>query len=352
MTLAASGISPQKTQKTLLAALSGQALSTSPIWLMRQAGRYLPEYRALRQKAKNFVEFCLTPELAIEATLQPIRRFGFDAAILFSDILIIPHGLGQDVSFREGEGPVLEPVRNAADFSRLSLDRVAERTEKVMATVRGARQALPSQTALIGFAGSPWTVATYMVEGGASKDYAHTKLWSYRDRAGFQNLIDLLVKATILYLDAQIRAGAEVVQLFDSWAGVLSEADFARWVIAPNKAIIAGLKQDHPDIPIIAFPRGAGLYYPAFAEAVGADAIGLDTTVPVAWAKQNLQPRWTVQGNLDPLILCAGGTLLDDEIARIRKTLSDGPFIFNLGHGIVPSTPPDNVARLIELLRA
>lgn len=352
MSLATTGTRPPKTDKNFLAALNGQVLATPPVWLMRQAGRYLPEYRALRQKARNFVEFCLTPELAIEATLQPIRRFGFDAAILFSDILIVPHALGQSVAFREGEGPVLEPIRDTGGLVGLSINRVAEVTEPVMETVRGVRRALPEQTALIGFAGSPWTVATYMVEGAASKDYANTKLWSYRDVMGFQRLIDLLVEATILYLDAQIRAGAEAIQLFDSWAGVLSEGDFARWVIAPNKSIIAGLKQRHPNVPIIAFPRGAGLYYERFAEMVGADALGLDTTVPVDWAKQRLQTRWAVQGNLDPVILCAGGALLDGEIARIRAALAGGPFIFNLGHGILPSTPPDNVARLIDILRA
>jgi uroporphyrinogen decarboxylase len=289
--------------------------------------------------------------MAAEATLQPIRRFGFDAAILFSDILIVPHALGQDVSFKEGEGPVLAPIRDAAGLSQLAIDRVIERTAPVMETVRGVRRDLPDPVTLIGFAGSPWTVATYMIEGGSSKDYANTKLWSYRDPAGFQRLIDLLVEATTRYLDAQVEAGAEAVQLFDSWAGVLSEADFERWVIAPNQAIVAGLKRRHPELPIIAFPRGAGLYYEKFAASVGADAIGLDTTVPVGWARQALQSRWAVQGNLDPLILCAGGDLLDAEVRRIRDALSGGPFIFNLGHGIVPSTPPDNVARLLAMLR-
>jgi uroporphyrinogen decarboxylase len=337
--------------KKLLAALSGSVQASPPVWLMRQAGRYLPEYRALRQRAKSFVEFCLTPELAIEATLQPIRRFGFDAAILFSDILIVPHALGQEVSFREGEGPVLTPVRRQDDLDRLSAARLLEATAPVMETVRGVRRALPPEVALIGFAGAPWTVATYMVEGGASKDYAHAKLWSYREPAGFQRLIDLVVEATITYLDQQIRAGAEAIQLFDSWAGALSEPDFARWVIAPNKAIVSGLKQRHPQVPIIAFPRGAGLLYPAFAEAVGADAIGLDTTVPLGWARDRLQARWVLQGNLDPLVLCAGGGALETEVRRIRRVLADGPFLFNLGHGILPATPPEHVARLLELLR-
>ena len=348
MTLAAS---QPKARKKLLAALAGTVDAVPPVWLMRQAGRYLAEYRALRQRARSFVDFCLTPELAIEATLQPIRRFGFDAAILFSDILIVPHALGQEVSFKEGEGPVLAPIRRQEDVGRLSDARLVECTAPVMETVAGVRRALPTEVALIGFAGAPWTVATYMVEGGASKDYAHAKLWSYREPEGFQRLIDLVVKATITYLDQQIRAGAEAIQLFDSWAGVLAEPDFTRWVIEPNAAIVRGLKRLHPQIPIIAFPRGAGLFYRRFAEAVGADAIGLDTTVPLGWAREALQQRWTVQGNLDPLVLCAGGEPLEREVRRIREALAGGPFVFNLGHGILPSTPPEHVARLLEVLR-
>ena len=352
MSLAAVPSAPPEGTKPLLAALGGQVLAKPPVWLMRQAGRYLAEYRALRQRARNFVEFCLTPELAIDATLQPIRRYRFDAAILFSDILIVPHALGQSVAFKEGEGPVLAPIRALGDLTPLSLASVIERTQPVMETVRGVCANLPDDVALIGFAGSPWTVATYMVEGGASKDYANAKLWSYRDPGGFQTLIDLLVAATVIYLDAQIEAGVEVIQLFDSWAGVLSEPDFARWVIAPNAAIVAALKARHPTVPIIAFPRGAGLFYERFATEVGADAIGLDTTVPVGWAAERLQPRWPVQGNLDPLVLSAGGAALDREVARIRDALAGGPFVFNLGHGILPQTPPEHVARLVELLRA
>jgi uroporphyrinogen decarboxylase len=284
-------------------------------------------------------------------TLQPIRRFGFDAAILFSDILIVPHALGQDVSFREGEGPVLAPVRRQEDLAGLSQARVLELTAPVMETVRGVRRALPPEVTLIGFAGAPWTVATYMVEGGASKDYANAKLWSYREPAGFQRLIDLVTEATIAYLDAQICAGAEVIQLFDSWAGVLAEPDFQRWVIEPNSVIVRRLKQLHPAVPIIAFPRGAGILYERFASAVGADALGLDTTVPLDWARAQLQPRWALQGNLEPLVLCAGGLPLEQEVRRIRAALAGGPFIFNLGHGILPATPPEHVARLLEILR-
>src|SRR5271155_1347177 len=247
--------------KKLLEALAGQSHDEPPIWLMRQAGRYLPEYRALRARVGGFLELCLTPALAAEAPLQPIRRFAMDGAILFSDILVVPHGLGQVVSFREGEGPVLERLETVADLARLDRARLRERVAPVAETVRLVRAELPAATALIGFAGSPWTVASYMIEGGSSRDFARAKGWLYRDEAGFGALIELLVEATIAYLELQIEAGAEAIQLFDSWAGTLAEPAFARWVVAPNAAIVARLRAAHPTLPVIVFPRGAGLNY-------------------------------------------------------------------------------------------
>ena len=339
-------------RKPLLRALAGETLTVPPAWLMRQAGRYLPEYRALRSRAENFLAFCLTPELAAEATLQPIRRFGFDAAILFADILVVPHGLGQSVGFREGEGPALDPVRDASGIARLTPSTMALRTAPVMETIRRVRTELPAETALIGFAGSPWTVATYMVEGGTSRDFTRTKRWAFGDPASFSALIDRLVEATILYLSAQIDAGAEAIQLFDSWAGVLPDADFERWVIEPTRAIVAALKRGHPRVPIIGFPRGAGLQYPRYARETGVDAVSLDPTVPLAWARQHLQAMLPVQGNLDPVLLLAGGEAMRKAAREIRAALRLGPFVFNLGHGILPETPPEHVSELLQIIRA
>ena len=337
--------------KPLLRALKGETLEKPPFWLMRQAGRYLPEYRELRRRAPSFLDFCLDPALACEATLQPIRRYGMDAAILFADILVVPHGLGQRVAFREGEGPVLRPVRTAADLSILTPGSMGERVAPVFETVRLVRRALPENVALIGFAGSPWTVATYMVEGGSSRDFARTKTWAYAAPDSFGRLIDVLASATIEYLSGQVEAGAEAVQLFDSWAGVLPEQAFRRWVIEPTKRIVAELKRRHPGLPIIGFPRLAGLLYRDYAIETGVDALGLDTTVPLGSAYQ-LQQQKTVQGNLDPLLLVVGGVALAGAVEEIRAALGRGPFIFNLGHGIVPETPPEHVSRLTELLRA
>jgi uroporphyrinogen decarboxylase len=338
--------------KKLLEALAGKAHDQPPIWLMRQAGRYLPEYRAVRGHVGGFLELCLTPSMAAEVTLQPIRRFAMDGAILFSDILIVPYGLGQAVSFREGEGPVLEPLETVSDLARLSRSGLRERVAPIAETVRLVRAELPATATLIGFAGSPWTVASYMIEGGTSRDFARAKRWLYRDEVGFAALIDLLIEATIAYLELQIEAGAEVIQLFDSWAGVLAEPAFARWVVAPNAAIVAHLRTVHPTVPVIVFPRGAGLNYRALGQTIAAQGIGLDSTVPVEWARDNLQPRYTVQGNLDPLALLVGGAALARETQRIRRALGNGPFIFNLGHGVLPETPPEHVAELVRLVRS
>jgi len=336
-------------KKLLLAALAGETLSRPPIWLMRQAGRYLAEYRAVRAKAGSFLKLCYTPELAAEVTLQPIRRFGFDASILFADILLLPNAMGQKLDYREGEGPVLEPIRSLEALKALGEPDIHATLSPVYETVRLLRRDLPADCTLIGFAGAPWTVATYMVEGRGGNDQAAAKTWAYQDPDGFQVLIDRLVTATIDYLSRQIEAGAEVVQLFDTWAGVLPEADFRRWCVEPARRIVLGLREKHPAVPVIAFPRGAGANYPLFAEFV--QGLSLDTSVPLAWAASALQRKLAVQGNLDPRYLVAGGATMRREILRLLNNLGHGPYIFNLGHGIVPETPPDHVAALVNTVK-
>ena len=337
--------------KLLIRALRGETLPRPPFWFMRQAGRYLPEYRAVRQQAGSFLELCYNPDLATEVTLQPIQRFGMDAAILFADILLIPDGLGQTLDYREGEGPVLDPIYDVAGLARLSLDKLHQRVAPVYETVARLVAELPDHVALIGFAGAPWTVATYMVEGKGSRDHALVKQWAYRDPDGFGQLIELLVTATVEYLSKQVDAGAEAVQLFDTWAGALSETAFQRWCIEPVQRIVALLRQKHPELVIIGFPRGAGAGYRTFAQATGVNGVSLDWTVPLDWAAAELQGKVTLQGNLDPRLLVNGGRAMEVEIQRILETLGQGPFIFNLGHGIVPETPPEHVNRLSEMLR-
>ncbi len=338
--------------KALLRALRGETLAKPPFWLMRQAGRYLPEYLEIRRQAGDFLNLCYTPELAVEVTLQPLRRFAMDAAILFADILLVPDALGQPLSYREGEGPVLEPVRNVAELGRLEMARLHEHLAPVYETIRRLRQELPKSTALIGFAGAPWTVATYMVEGGSSRDFATIKSWAYGDPDSFAVLMSLLVEATTAYLEAQADAGAEVVQIFDTWAGALPESAFQRWCVAPVAEIVKRFRKNHPDVPVIAFPRGAGVLYAGYAEATGVAGLGLDATVPLTWAAETLQVSATLQGNLDPLMLVTGGEPMRREMERILKTLGSGPFVFNLGHGIVPATPPEHVAELAEFVRS
>ena len=340
---------PTGQTKPLMRALRGETLPRPPWWLMRQAGRYLPEYREIRAKSHDFVELCLSPQLAAELTLQPVRRFRMDAAILFSDILLLPHALGQGLTYREGEGPVLEPIESAAGIAQLKLGQI-KWLEPVFEAVHRVARALGPETALIGFAGSPWTVATYMVEGRASKDFRRVKSWAYRDTHGFGALIDLLVEGTIDFLAGQITAGAEVVQLFDSWAGVLPESGFGRWVIEPTRRIVATLKRRFPDHPIVGFPRGAGLLYERYITQTGVDGVGLDAMVPASYARARLQPLAVVQGNLDPVVLIAGGAPLETAVKELCRTLGDGPFVFNLGHGVLPETPPENVAALASLL--
>jgi uroporphyrinogen decarboxylase len=321
-----------------------------PIWLMRQAGRYLPEYRELRARSRNFLDFCYTPDLAAEATLQPIRRFGFDAAILFSDILVIPDALGRRVEFVEGEGPRLEPI-DSGELMRLNQTNVISHLTPVFETVDRVIQALPENVVLIGFAGAPWTVATYMVEGGSSRDYPNIRSWAYRDPEGFTDLIEILTTATAEYLCAQIDHGAEVVQLFDSWAGVLAADEFTKWSVQPVAEIVRRIKAIHPDVPVIGFPRGAGIGYQVFVRETGIDAVGLDSSIPTDWAAENLQKLVAVQGNLDNLALLAGGPAMDRAIDNILDTLGKGPFIFNLGHGVLPPTPIEHVERLVARVR-
>ena len=339
------------TDSPLLAALRGMTPPTPPIWLMRQAGRYLPEYRAVRQEAGSFISLCLTPRHTIEVTLQPIRRFGLDAAILFSDILIVPHGLGRNLRVEEGIGPQLDPVRSASGLGELTLDGMVGRLGAVYEAVAGIRAALPRDVALIGFAGSPWTVATYMVEGAGSRDFLETKRWAYGDRVGFGRLLDILVEATVAHLSAQVKAGADVVMLFDSWAGAVPAPCFEEFVIAPTRSIVSALKSEWPDLPVIGFPRGAGVGYASFAEATGVDAVALDPSVPLAWAADRLQPLVAVQGSVDPVALVTGGEALRSQAAACMAAFSGGRFIFNLGHGILPMTPPEHVADLVALVR-
>ena len=341
------------TAKPFVQSLRGTVHERPCFWLMRQAGRYLPEYRATRAQAKGFVDLCLRPDLACEITLQPLRRYGMDAAILFSDILMVPYGLGQKLEFKEGEGPVLEAARDAGAIAKLesAAGDFDARVAPVYETVRRVAANLPGATALIGFAGAPWTVATYMVEGGSSKDFANVRLLAYRDRPAFQALIDLLVRSTIGYLKRQIAAGAEAVQLFDTWAGVLPEGEYAQWVVEPARRIAAALATEHPEIPVIFFPKGSGTLYETAASIPGVAALGIDTAVPLDYAKR-LQAKRPVQGNLDPIVLAAGGEALEREAKRILDALGSGPFVFNLGHGVIPPTPPENVARLAEIVRS
>lgn len=335
--------------KPLLHVLSGGKTETLPIWLMRQAGRYLPEYRTLRAEKGGFLALVNDSDAAAEVTLQPIRRFAFDGAILFSDILIVPYALGQDLRFEAGEGPRLSPPLTEAVLS--GLDPVPARLEPVYRTVEKVKAALPAGTTFLGFAGSPWTVATYMVAGQGSRDQAEARQAAYADPAAFAALIGAIEEMTVDYLSGQIRAGVEAVQLFDSWSGSLSPAQFETWVIAPTARIVAALKARHPDVPVIGFPKGAGAKLAAYARETGVDAVGLDETVDPAWAASVLPPELPVQGNLDPLALLAGGEALEKAVARILSSLAGRPHIFNLGHGIIKETPIAHVERLLALVR-
>ena len=333
----------------LLDTLRGTRGDRVPMWLMRQAGRYLPEYRELRAEKGGFLALVYDTDTAAEVTLQPIRRFGFDGAILFSDILIVPYAMGQDLQFLAGEGPHLSP--RLADHALDTLQSVPERLEPIYETVRKVRAALGSETTLLGFAGSPWTVATYMVNGEGSKDQHAARELAYRDPAAFQAIVDAIAEVTIEYLAGQIDAGAEAVQLFDSWSGSLAPDEFERWVIAPNAAIAASLKRSHPHVPVIGFPKGAGAKLAAYARETGVDAVGVDETIDPAWAARELPDGMPVQGNLDPLLLLAGGERLAERTRAILAGFADRPHVFNLGHGIGQHTPIEHVERLIATVR-
>ena len=335
--------------RPLLAVLRGERRDPPPVWLMRQAGRYLPEYRALRAQKGGFLELAYDSESAAEITLQPIRRFGFDGAILFSDILVIPHALGQDLRFEAGEGPRLSPT--LVDHALDSLVAVPGRLDPIYGTIRKVRESLPAQTTFLGFAGSPWTVATYMVAGQGSKEQAETRRMAYRDPQAFGAIIAALVDATADYLSKQIEAGVDAVQLFDSWSGSLAPREFERWVIAPTVELVKRLHARHPQVPVIGFPKGAGGKLPAYARETGVDAIGLDETVDPVWADANLPDGLPVQGNLDPLALIAGGAPLDAAIDAIRGAFPVRPHVFNLGHGILLDTPTAHVEQLLSRLR-
>jgi uroporphyrinogen decarboxylase len=338
--------------KLILRALAGETLATPPIWMMRQAGRYLPEYRATRAQAGDFLKLCYNSDLAAEVTLQPIRRYGFDAAILFADILLLPQALGADLWFETGEGPRLSTITTMAGVHALKpADAIHDHLAPVYQTVRILARELPAQTALIGFAGAPWTVATYMIGGRGSPDQAAAHALKAADRATFVALIDRITDATVEYLSMQVQAGAEVVKLFDSWAGSLKGADFTEFAVKPAARIIAALKARHPGLPIIAFPREAGQGYVGFAKATGADCVALDNSVTPEWAAAHVQVDGCVQGNLAPGHMVTGGQDLIDATQRVVRAFAKGPHIFNLGHGITPDANPDNVTLMIETVR-
>lgn len=339
-------------QKTLLRALAGEKLDTPPVWMMRQAGRYLPEYRATRAQAGDFLSLCYNPDLAAEVTLQPIRRYGFDAAILFADILLVPQALGADLWFVTGEGPRLSTITDQAGFDALKgVDDIHETLSPIYETVKILSRELPQETTLIGFAGAPWTVATYMIAGRGTKDQGPAHALKDENRPVFEALLDRITAATIEYLAAQIDAGAEVVKIFDSWAGSLKGEDFTKYALEPAKQIIAALKARYPHIPVIAFPREAGDGYIGFAKATGADCVAIDNSVDSDWAAANVQVDGCVQGNLAPHHMVTGGQDLIDETRRIVNAFKNGPHIFNLGHGITPDADPENVHVMLEAIR-
>lgn len=333
----------------LLETLKGHRQEIAPVWLMRQAGRYLPEYRALRAEKGGFLELVYDSEAAAEITVQPIRRFGFDGAILFSDILIVPHAMGQGLEFLAGEGPKLSPTLLETELDSFTAKH--ELFDPIYETVRLTRSQIGDQVTMLGFAGSPWTVATYMIAGEGSKDQGPARLLAYRDPARMQAICDAIIEVSIEYLRGQIDAGAEAVQLFDSWAGSLAPDEFERWVIAPNAKIAAAIKQSHPETPVIGFPKGAGAKLPAYARETGVDAVGLDETLDPVWAHASLPEGMPVQGNLDPLLVEAGGPALPKRVEHILKTFEDRPHVFNLGHGIGQFTPIEHVEELLKAVR-
>jgi len=341
--------------KPLIEALKGKAQPTAPVWLMRQAGRYLPEYREIRKDCGGFLDLCYNPDKASEVTLQPIRRFGMDGAIVFSDILVVPHALGQKVEFLEGEGPKLDAIRQPEDMKRLTREKFHENLAPVYETLRQVKSKLAHEnfenTALIGFSGAPWTLACYMIEGGSSRDFMKTKLWAYSDPNSFADLMDLLCECIVDYLSAQVDAGAEAVQLFDSWAGVLDHTMFSRWVTRPTRKIVEGFRALHPDIPFIGFPRGAGRLTLDYIQGSLVSAVSLDPQTAPKWAANVYQNLMPVQGNMDPVCLLSGGLTMQSAAEDILVHLGKGPFIFNLGHGIIKETPTEHVEELVQMIR-
>lgn len=337
--------------KPLLNVLNGRREKIPPVWMMRQAGRYLPEYRATRQTAGSFLDLCFNPELAAEVTLQPIRRFGFDGAILFSDILVIPYALGRKVDFVAGEGPKLEPIEVPQSVQDIRREVDHGLLEPVYETIRRVKPQLPERVTFLGFCGAPWTVATYMIAGHGTPDQAPARLFAYRHPDAFDQLIDVLVKASAEYLIRQLKAGVDAVQIFDTWAGVLPPEEFARWSIAPTRRIVLAVRDAVPDAKIIGFPRGAGASLVNYATEIPVNAVGLDWMIDKTFARERVQSVKPVQGNLDPLVLIAGGEALDRSVDDVTRAFSDGPFIFNLGHGITPETPIENVERMVRRVR-
>lgn len=336
-------------ERRVLQVLKGETRFPPPIWLMRQAGRYLPEYRETRKRAGSFLDLCYNSELAVEVTLQPIRRFGFDAAILFSDILVVPHAMGRDLRFEEGRGPLMTPM-SPEDVVRLDRERFHVNLSPVYETVRELRRKLPAETTLLGFCGAPWTVATYMIAGHGTPDQAPARLFGYRHPEAMKGLLETIAECSAEYLIRQIDAGADAVQIFDSWSGVLDEASFDAYCVAPVAAIVRKVKAVHPGVPVIGFPKGAGSRFDDYREKTGASALGLDWTVPLSQARR-LQGCGAVQGNLDPMRLVAGGAALDKGVDSILEALGGGPLVFNLGHGITPEAPIENVERMLKRVR-
>ena len=345
-------MTPKIAANPFLDVLSGQRRAVPPIWMMRQAGRYLPEYRELRAKAGGFLDLCFTPEFAAEVTLQPIRRFGFDAAIIFSDILVIPYALGRAVRFEAGEGPRLDPLDTPKKIKTLASRADFAKLEPVFEALRRVRSALAPEVALIGFCGAPWTVATYMVAGQATPDQAPARIMAYSYPDAFAKIIDALVENSIEYLLGQLEAGADALQIFDTWAGVLSPREFARWSIEPTRRIVAGVRAKAPGAKIIGFPRGAGAHLPDYVEATGVDAVSIDWAAEPRLIRERVQAKVAVQGNLDPLVLIAGGAALDAAIDDVLSNYAQGRLVFNLGHGILPETPIAHVERMVARVRA
>ncbi|MDC9701204.1 MAG: uroporphyrinogen decarboxylase [Alphaproteobacteria bacterium] len=322
-----------------------------PVWMMRQAGRHLPEYREIRKKNPSFMSLCYNPEIACEITLQPVRRYGFDAAILFSDILVIPDALGQKVNFVEGKGIEINPVTSGSALARLDTHRILSHLQPVFETISRVRENLTSETALIGFCGAPWTVAVYMTGSHAVPHHMPIRSWSYNAPEDFSVLISLLVEASITYLDAQVKAGADVLQIFESWGNLLPQKEFERWCMEPIRKIISALKESHPDVPVIIFSRGIGYSFVKLASYCLPDGLSLDSSFPLDFARKHLQPHVVLQGNLDPVLLAVGGPFLDKAVDTLLDELGEGAFIFNLGHGILPQTPPEHVAHVVKKIR-